>query len=186
MDLDLSTVAEPDRPVTVLTAYAALPVNGSLVVGGSPDLHAVRAALVQDHPASHAWVVLDDGRARVTKLAATALPRVLCDTDTLVPERPGALWRLPMRERDLDANVVHLPAGEVVDPHVGADLDVLLLVLHGDGRLTTELGEVEVRAGQLVWLPRRSVRGFAAGPDGLRYLTVHQRRQGLGLVAARP
>jgi hypothetical protein len=34
---------------------------------------------------------------------------------------------------------------------------------------------------EYLWLPRRSRRQFTAGPDGLRYLTVHQRRQALVL-----
>jgi len=40
-----------------------------------------------------------------------------------------------------------------------------------------------LRPGSLVWLPRRSRREFTAGPDGLMYLTVHQRRQALTLIA---
>ena len=32
-----------------------------------------------------------------------------------------------------------------------------------------------------LWLPRRSRPQFMAGPDGLRYLTVHQRREALVL-----
>ena len=38
------------------------------------------------------------------------------------------------------------------------------------------------QASCLVWLPRRSLREFTAGPDGLTYLTVHQRRQALTLT----
>jgi uncharacterized protein (DUF2249 family) len=44
--------------------------------------------------------------------------------------------------------------------------------------------ERDLRPGALIWLPRRSRRQFTAGPDGLRYLTVHQRRQALTLTAA--
>jgi len=33
-------------------------------------------------------------------------------------------------------------------------------------------------------MPKRSQRQFVAGPDGLRYLTVHQKRQFLNLMAA--
>jgi quercetin dioxygenase-like cupin family protein len=55
--------------------------------------------------------------------------------------------------------------------------------LSGSGQLATELSPVELRPGSLVWLPRRSRREFTAGPDGLMYLTVHQRRQALTLIA---
>jgi quercetin dioxygenase-like cupin family protein len=108
------------------------------------------------------------------------LPVVLCDTHEVVagadPGTAGALWRLQQGERDLDSNVIQLPPGERIETHTGPEFDVLVHVLHGSGRLGTAAGEVELRAGALVWLPRRSSRSFAAGPDGLRYLTVHRRR----------
>jgi len=113
------------------------------------------------------------------------VPRVLCDTSALPPDQAGAVWRLREEPRDLDANVISLPPGSSIAPHVGADLDVLVLVLAGDGALVSDRGEEAVRAGQLLWLPRRSRRGFRPGPAGLRYVTVHQRRTGLPLVAAR-
>jgi len=34
---------------------------------------------------------------------------------------------------------------------------------------------------EYLWLPRRSPRQFTAGPDGMRHLTMHQRRQALVL-----
>ena len=58
---------------------------------------------------------------------------------------------------------------------------MLIHVLSGNGRLTTEMGTIDLSPGDLVWLPRRSRRQFAAGPEGLRYLTVHHRRQELVL-----
>ena len=67
--------------------------------------------------------------------------------------------------------------------HTGPELDVLIHVLDGAGELTTELDTLTLETGDLIWLPRRSRRQFTAGPDGLRYLTVHQRRQALTLTA---
>lgn len=61
---------------------------------------------------------------------------------------------------------------------------MLIYVLAGSGRLATELDDLELRAGALIWLPRRSRRSFAAGPGGLRYLTVYQRRRALALTLA--
>jgi hypothetical protein len=43
---------------------------------------------------------------------------------------------------------------------------------------------VTLRAGALVWLPRRSQRSITAGPTGLRYLTVHPRRPALSIDTA--
>ncbi|HUR51184.1 MAG TPA: hypothetical protein VMZ11_03565 [Mycobacteriales bacterium] len=110
-------------------------------------------------------------------------PRLLCDTALVVagasPDEAGALWRLQEPDRDLDANVVQLPAGSLVPSHEGPEVDVLVSVLHGSGRLVSAAGEISLRPGALVWLPRRSRREITAGPDGLRYLTVHPRRAGI-------
>ena len=125
-------------------------------------------------------------RSRIARTAGTALPRILAGTTALIagsePDATGAIWKLPMAQRDLDSNVIQLPAGGRIEPHTGPELDVLLLVLVGTGRLETELEPVELHAGALAWLPRRSRRGFTAGPDGLTYLTVHQRKPTLGLL----
>ena len=61
---------------------------------------------------------------------------------------------------------------------------MLIHVLAGSGQLSTELDTLALRSGSLTWLPRRSRRKFTAGPDGLRYLTVHQQRLALTLTTA--
>jgi quercetin dioxygenase-like cupin family protein len=91
-----------------------------------------------------------------------------------------------MRRRDLDSNIIRLQPDASIGAHIGPDLDVLLLVLHGTGQITTELNTTDLHPGALVWLPQRSRRQFIAGPHGLSYLTVHQRRQSLILNAAPP
>ncbi|GFG85420.1 hypothetical protein MALGJ_20960 [Mycolicibacter algericus] len=45
-------------------------------------------------------------------------------------------------------------------------------------------GTIELTSGALLWMPKRSRRQFVAGPDGLRYLTIHLKRQFLNLMAA--
>lgn len=116
-------------------------------------------------------------------------PRVLADVaalaDGLAAADPGAAWRLAQEPRDLDVNVVRLPAGGANAPFDGPDLDVLVHVLAGSGVLHTAEGDVPLEAGRLVWLPRRARRGFTAGPEGLAWLTVHRRKPGLG-IGTRP
>lgn len=90
-----------------------------------------------------------------------------------------------MRERDLDSNIIALRPGGVIEAHAGPDLDVLIHVLSGSGQLGTERDSIDLAPGALAWLPRRSVRRFAAGPHRLRYLTVHRRREALVLQAPR-
>lgn len=113
-----------------------------------------------------------------------ARPRILADAHALAdavgdPQERGAVWRLAEAERHLDANVIALPPGERIDAHVGPDEDVLLHVIAGAGTLRSGDDELTLGAGAIVWLPRRSHREVTAGPDGLRYLSVHRRKPGL-------
>jgi quercetin dioxygenase-like cupin family protein len=100
----------------------------------------------------------------------------------------GVLWKLTESGRQLDANVVHLPADTRVGTHSEPDLDVLLLVLAGGGVLGTgtEDKPQKLAAGMLMWLPRGSTRSITAGPGALSYLTVHRRRPGMQIRPAAP
>jgi len=117
------------------------------------------------------------------------VPRILADLHALAGDPSlgsGARWKLAEPERQLDANLVHLPPGGHIDTHREPDLDVVLLVVAGDGTVGTTDGSQHVAAGNLVWLPRGSSRDLTAGAEGLSYLTVHRRRPGLQIKPARP
>ncbi|MFJ2419849.1 hypothetical protein [Streptomyces brevispora] len=114
-----------------------------------------------------------------------ATPEVLAVLDDLLasaaPDARGAVWQLSEQGRELDANLVRLPAGAEVGEHQEDVLDVLLVVLAGSGRLTPggDGTPLDLTPTTVTWLPRTSRRALAAGPDGLAYLTVHRRRPGL-------
>jgi uncharacterized protein (DUF2249 family)/quercetin dioxygenase-like cupin family protein len=190
-ELDVRPLRQPDKHPAIFQAYAAAPVGESLVIVNDHDPRHLHDEFETEHPGGYAWGYLarDPGawRIRITKLASTPLPRVLADTTALgttAAEATGVIWKLQMRGRDLDSNIIALAPGATIDAHAGPDVDVLIHVLAGSGQLSTELGTLALRTGSLTWLPRRSRRQFTAGPDGLRYLTVHQRRQALTLTAA--
>jgi uncharacterized protein (DUF2249 family)/quercetin dioxygenase-like cupin family protein len=192
-ELDVRPLPKPGKHPAIFQAYSALGVGESFVLVNDHDPRHLRDEFEVEHPGGYGWEYLARERGgyriKLTKLAATALPRVLADADTLSAadgDATGAVWKLRMRERDLDSNVIALPPGATIGAHTGPDLDVLIYVLAGSGELATELDShtVALRAGSLIWLPRRSRRQFTAGPDGLRYLTVHQRRQALTLTTA--
>jgi len=116
------------------------------------------------------------------------VPRIVGNTSALAnaigTDGSGAVWRLGMTDRDLDANVIELPPGDEIAAHDGPDLDVLVHVLAGSGELETETGTIALVPGALVWLPQRARRRFVAGPEGLRYFSVHHRKPGLTITAA--
>jgi uncharacterized protein (DUF2249 family) len=190
-ELDVRPLRKPDKHPAIFRAYAAVAAGESLVLVNDHDPRHLHDEFEVEHPGGYAWEYLakDPGawRIRITKLASTPLPRILADTTALstsAADATGVIWKLQMRERDLDSNIIGLSPGATIDAHAGPDVDVLIHVLAGSGRLTTELDTLTLRAGSLTWLPRRSRRQFTAGPDGLRYLTVHQRRQALTLTTA--
>lgn len=192
-NLDVRPLAKPDKHPTIFATYRALTVGDSFVLINDHDPKHLHEEFAADHSGSFGWDYLSreprDWRIRITKLATTPLPRVLLNTTELAGaatarDVSGAAWRLEVRERDLDSNLIALPPDGTIEPHTGPNLDVLIHVVAGSGRLTTEGGALELEPGDLAWLPRLSQRAFTAGPDGLRYLTVHQRRQALVVATA--
>lgn len=113
-------------------------------------------------------------------------PQLLVNSREL-PAEPtrGAVWSITGADRELDANLIRLPPGEAIDVHVGAEVDVLIHVVTGAGFLVLPEAEQPLRVGDVALLPRRSERGFRAGPEGLEYLTVHRRRQALRIGTRR-
>ena len=192
-ELDVRPLRKPDRHPEIFRAFEALTVGESFVFISNHDPRHLREEFEADYSGSFAWHYLEQGpaawRIRIGRLAATSLPRVLADlrqltADGEAPDAAGAVWKLGMRQRDLDCNVIRLQPGATIDSHVGPDLDVMILVLSGDGQVGTELGTVNLHAAALAWLPRRSRRQISAGPQGLTYLTVHKRRHALALDPA--
>ena len=187
--LDVREIPKPQRHPLIFERYGRLAVGESFVLSNDHDPLHLREEFERELPGGYGWEYRSrepgDVRVEITRLASTALPRVLVHTDDLVAESDGgAVWSIAVRERDLDANIIELPPGDGIDTHAGPEVDVLIHVLEGDGTLRTELGEVPLTAGATIFLPRRAQRGFRAGDDGLRYLTVHRKREALVLRSA--
>lgn len=188
--IDVRTIPKPERHPLIFAAYKKLEVgSGLILINDHEPLH-LKTEMEDEFAEALGWEPLpkDDGgfRVRISKRAATPPPRVLTDVGELggVPESSGSIWQLQPQQRDLDANIIALAPGGEIREHVGPDLDVLIHIIDGGGTLETELTTISLAPGQIVWLPRRSRRHFLADENhGLRYFSVHQRKQGLTITS---
>jgi quercetin dioxygenase-like cupin family protein len=73
-----------------------------------------------------------------------------------------------------DTVLVLLPPGHHSAPTTVPGHGVLLLVITGNGTLTTHDGAQDLSAGVLLWLPHGAARSVEAGNRGLAYLTVRR------------
>jgi quercetin dioxygenase-like cupin family protein len=99
--------------------------------------------------------------------------------DLATPNGEGPLWG--MASDDLNATLLAWRPGGGTPDHVNEERDVLVVVLGGSGSVTIDGSTTGVTAQQAVLVPKGASRAISAGPDGIRYLTVHLRRHGLQL-----
>jgi quercetin dioxygenase-like cupin family protein len=92
----------------------------------------------------------------------------------------GPAWGTASEE--LNATLLVWRAGEGQPEHVNQQCDVAILALAGSGTLAVDRSEHPLAAGSFAIVPRGASRSVAAGPDGLRCLTVHRRRGGLQIA----
>jgi quercetin dioxygenase-like cupin family protein len=80
---------------------------------------------------------------------------------------------------DLNINLISFPMGQGVPMHVNSDVDVLVVVVRGEGLL--ELGDTRyhLRAGQVCVIPKGAPRAIQSRSSEFAYLTCHRRRGGL-------
>lgn len=98
---------------------------------------------------------------------------------------PGSVWSLP-HGGDLDANLVRLDPGGAVAPHVNDEVDVMMIVRSGSCEVHVEGRVVPLAADELLVVPRNAHRSVTAGPDGVRYLSIHRRRGALAPTRRSP
>jgi uncharacterized protein (DUF2249 family)/quercetin dioxygenase-like cupin family protein len=193
-EVDVRQVPKPQRHPLIFERFNDLDDGAAFVLVNNHDPKHLRDEFERDHPGAYGWEYLEAGptawRIRISRRSPTDLPRVLANAyayalaDAVSRDAAGAVWKLEMAQRHLDANIIRLPEGQRIASHVGPDLDVLLVVVAGRGELVTDAAREPLRPGDIAWLPRGSQRCLEAGPDGLSYLTVHPRRPALHIAAA--
>ena len=98
----------------------------------------------------------------------------MTEYDLLKPSGMGPLWG--MASRDLNATLLAWPPCHEVEEHTNTELDVLLIVLEGEGQAVVDQREHALAPGHALLIDKGSARTLRAGDDGLRYLSVHSRR----------
>lgn len=189
--IDVRQIPKPDRHPLIFTRYDQLPLGQSLRLLADHEPVNLRKEFTRDHPGTHRWQAAEqpDGlwQVVITKDASTPAPRIMANSqhlnaDAASQDLNGAIWKLEPTQRQLDANIIALAAGAHIGEHIGPELDVILHVISGEGTLRTETETLTLSPADVVYLPARARRQFTAGAQGLRYLSVHQRKRTLGLM----
>jgi quercetin dioxygenase-like cupin family protein len=92
-------------------------------------------------------------------------------------DHDGPLWSNASEQ--LNANLLRFSAGQGIAAHVNSELDVLVVVLGGLGRITIEEDQYDMTAGAIIVIPRGTRRSIVSLSDSLAYVTCHRRRAGL-------
>ena len=102
-------------------------------------------------------------------------------TDLLaVAGEGGVVWSVS--PPGFHTNLVALAPERTIEVHRNDAVDVLVVVLAGSANVTVDDRPNEVAATSALLVPRGTTRGVAAGPDGVRYLTIHAERPPLGIT----
>lgn len=89
----------------------------------------------------------------------------------------GAVWSTG--GSDLNVNLVRFEGENGIDEHVNREVDVLGVVLEGEGVLVVDGRLSRLRAGVAFYIPRGSRRSIRSAGHRVAYLTCHRRRAGL-------
>lgn len=89
----------------------------------------------------------------------------------------GPIWGDATEE--LNVTLLAWPPGQGPAVHVNDECDVVIVVAEGAARVVLDGVTHYVRPGHVVVVPRGASRALTAGPDGVRYLSIHRRRGGL-------
>ena len=92
-------------------------------------------------------------------------------------------WSLP-GPGDLNVNLVRLGPGRSMAGHTNHQLDIVLVVLAGTGRLVVDDVDRHLAPAVVAQVPKGTTRAIHAGAGGMAYLTVHRRRDPLGIGPA--
>lgn len=91
--------------------------------------------------------------------------------------KQGAVWNF--HGDDLDVNLLFFRGTDGVARHVNGEVDVLGVVLEGEGVLTVDGAEKRIHGGEAFYIPRGAERSIRAAGYQVAYLSCHRRRRPL-------
>jgi mannose-6-phosphate isomerase-like protein (cupin superfamily) len=80
---------------------------------------------------------------------------------------------------EVNLTLLAWPAGQGVATHINEEVEVVIIVIDGSGRVTIDDTEFEVSAGDALLVPKGCRRAIRSTSDGFAYFSVHRRRPGL-------
>jgi quercetin dioxygenase-like cupin family protein len=90
---------------------------------------------------------------------------------------PGPVWT--RTTTDLNVNLLSFDEGMGVPEHVNDEVDVLLVVVAGEGRAVVDGVEQHLAPGSICLIPKGSARSIHAAGGRIAYVSCHRRRGGL-------
>ncbi len=169
---------QPPELDRVLAEHQRVRALARRVRDDGPDTETLRelGELLEAHVRLEERVVFELVQVHVPEAALEGL-RLARRERTAEPR--GPVWGVA--SEDLNATLLVWPPGEGPVEHVNVERDVLYVVLGGGGTLTIDGEERSLREGDALVVEKGRSRRLAAGPEGIRYLTAHLRREGLPL-----
>lgn len=101
----------------------------------------------------------------------------VCDVHALSLHGAGPQWGTA--SDDLNVTVLSWPRGEGLEANINAELDVVIVVLAGEGEAFIEDEHHHLRRGVTLLIPKGAARGITSTSERLTYLSIHRRRAGL-------
>ena len=89
----------------------------------------------------------------------------------------GPIWSLSSEQ--LNINLLRFGTGKGIPPHINDEVDVLIVIVEGEGALTLGDEERPIRTGEAALIPRGARRAIMCTFGTLAYLSCHRRRGGL-------
>lgn len=89
----------------------------------------------------------------------------------------GPIWST--NSEQLNLNLLRLSTGDSIAEHINAEVDVVIVVFEGQGKLTVDGTPYPLRSGHVAVIPIGTTREIQCQVGPLIYMTCHQRRRGL-------